>query len=452
MELVYLIIGLAVGLAIGYLFAAKNKSQQNSEIDLQEWEKLKSDLIKSEVIIEQYKTQIHQLNLNLNEEKSKFELSLQKERIRNEESNIELAEARKDLENLNEKLQNQKSEVEQLQDKFKIEFENIANKLLEEKSEKFAQQNKSSLDILLNPLKEKMEEFKTKVEETYIKGTQERSALVEQIKGLTKLNEQMREDANKLTKALKGDSKAQGNWGEVILERVLEKSGLSKGQEYQVQESFTDEHGKRYQPDIVVYLPEQKNIIIDSKVSLTAYERMVSAEDENEIEIQLKAHIRSIKEHMKGLSSKNYQNLYGINSPDFVLMFIPIEPAFSIAVQNDSELFNEALEKNIVLVSSSTLLATLRTVASIWKQEKTTKNTLEIARQAGDLYDKFVGFTDDLLNLGKRIQDAQKTYEDAMNKMVNGTGNLVRRVENIKKLGIQTSKNLNQKLIDRAEE
>ncbi len=271
----------------------------------------------------------------------------------------------------------------------------------------------------------------------------------EQINNLKELNQQITKEAGNLTKALKGDSKAQGNWGEYILESILEKSGLVKGREYVVQESITNEEGKRLQPDVVIKLPENKNIIIDSKVSLVAYERFIGSEEEDTASY-LKQHILSLRQHIKGLSDKNYQKLYSIGSLDFVLLFVPIEPAFSTAAQHDREIFNDAFEKNIVIVSPSTLIATLRTIASIWKQEHQNKNTMEIARQATALYEKFKGFTDDLIDLGQQLKKTQGAYEGAMNKLSTGSGNLVKKVEDFKKLGIKPAKNIDQRLLDRS--
>jgi len=351
----------------------------------------------------------------------------------------------------NQKIEDLKELIEKQEDKLKIEFENLASKILEENSKKFTEQNKTSLKDLLDPLGVKMKEFKEKVQETYVKGTRERSALTEQIKGLTELNMKMTQEANNLTSALKGDSKTQGDWGEFRLEMVLEKAGLVSGIHYTTQSSFTDEDGFAKRPDFIIKLPEDKNLIIDSKVSLTAYEAFCSSENKEEKEQHLKDHLKSIKNHIKDLNAKNYQKLYQINTPDYVLMFIPIEPAFIMAVQSDPELMGWAVEnKNIVLVATSTLLATLSMVSSIWKQEDQKKNVIEIARQSGALYDKFVGFSEDLIDVGKRMDSAKKSYEGAMNKLVEGKDNLVRKTENIKKLGAKTQKSIPSPLLDRA--
>jgi DNA recombination protein RmuC len=272
-----------------------------------------------------------------------------------------------------------------------------------------------------------------------------------EIKQLMSLNQLMHQDAQNLTKALKGDAKMQGNWGEFILESILEKSGLVKDREYIAQASISTEDGKRFQPDILINLPDGKCLVIDSKVSLVAYERYVSADDEMVKALSLKEHLQSVRSHIKGLSDKNYQNLYGAKSLDFVLLFVPIESAFALSVQNDAQLFNDAFERNIVIVSPSTLLATLRTVANIWRQENQNKNAIDIANKAGDMYDKFVGFVDDLIGLGNKMRDSQKAYEAAMNKLHQGTGNLVKRSEDLKKLGAKATKAIPQTLIDRSE-
>lgn len=357
-----------------------------------------------------------------------------------------------ELKNLNEKLEVQKKDVEELQEKFQVHFKNLANEILDEKTKKFTDQNKTNLSDILDPLKEKIVEFEKKVEQTNKESIERNSALKEQISGLKELNQQITKEAENLTKALKGESKSQGNWGEFILESILEKSGLIKGDQYEVQVSMTNEDGKRLQPDVIIKLPEQKNIIIDSKVSLTAYEKYVNAESEIERESELKSHLVSIRTHIKGLSEKNYQSIYEIGSLDFVLLFMPIEPAFGLAVQNDSELFNDAYEKNIVIVSPSTLIATLRTIANIWRQENQNRNALEIARQGGQLYDKFVAFTQDLIKVGKNLNTTTESYQEAMKKLSDGKDNLIRKTERIKELGAKTTKLMDQRLLERANE
>ncbi len=353
--------------------------------------------------------------------------------------------------NLEKRIEEKTEELATLQEKFTKDFELVANKILEEKSSKFTLQNQENLDKILKPFQEKIQSFEKKVDANQIATAERSSALREQIKNLTALNEQMSKEANNLTKALKGDNKTQGNWGELVLERVLEKSGLEKDREYFVQQSFTTEEGSRVLPDIVIHLPDNKRMIIDSKVSLSAYERFVNEEDDILRDQALKEHIASLKRHIVQLSDKNYQDLYQVESPDFVLLFIPIEPAFAIAINTDNQLYNQAFEKNIVIVTPSTLLATLRTIDSMWNNEKQQQNALEIATQAGRLYDQFVNLTDDLIKVGTQLRTVQGSYDTTMKKLT-GQGNLIKKVENLKKLGIKQKKHLNDKLLDRASE
>ncbi|WP_027138752.1 DNA recombination protein RmuC [Gaetbulibacter saemankumensis] len=394
---------------------------------------------------------------NFNQQSDNFKETISKiekerEDIRREKEflNSELARRNADFENLTQKNQEQKAEVEKLQEKFTKEFENLANKILDEKSEKFTLQNKENIKNILNPLQEKIKTFEEKVDTTQKESISMHSALKTQLEGLKELNQQITKEATNLTRALKGDSKMQGNWGELVLERVLEKSGLAKDREYFVQQSFTRDDGSRVLPDVVLHLPDSKKMIIDSKVSLVDYERMVNADDD-EKSTYLKSHINSIKKHIDQLSEKNYQNLYNIDSPDFVLMFIPIEPAFAVVVNEDNSIYNKAFEKNIVIVTPSTLLATLRTVDSMWTNEKQQQNAIEIATQAGRLYDSFVNLTEELIKVGNQITTVQRSYESAMVKLT-GKGNLVKRVENLKKLGAKATKSQNEKLLKRAEE
>jgi DNA recombination protein RmuC len=382
---------------------------------------------------------------------SEKEQEVAKERERANELDRQLAELNADYRNLKQKLDEQKSELAEMQEQLKVQFENLANKILEEKSEKFTKQNRENLDQLLKPLGENLESFKKKVQDTYDEENRQRATLKEQIRQMSELNEKMREDAKNLTKALKGDSKAQGNWGEVILERILERSGLTKGREYEVQQSATTEEGRRLQPDVVVHLPDEKYLIIDSKVSLTAYERFSSAEDDKEAEAAIKQHVTSIRAHVKGLSEKNYQQIHGDRSPDFVLLFVPIESAFGTALQADPNLYYEAFDRNIVIVSPSTLLATLATIDSVWKQEYQNKNALEIAQRGGALYDKFVLFVESLDEVGKRIEQTQKSYDEAKSRLSVGAGNVVRQVEMLRELGAKASKKLPEGFSDSEE-
>jgi len=391
-------------------------------------------------------------------ERDKADKLLQEERVRYDQAvanlNSELlaeknrmAKAEEAFKAQRERLSEQERSIQEIQQKFQLEFQNIANKLLDEKSQKFVETNKTHLDILLNPLKENIKAFEEKVDKVYNMEAAERNTLKGVISQLMELNKLISNEAQNLTKALKGDSKKQGNWGEVILERVLERSGLVKDHEYRMQVSLTSENGGRLQPDVIVDLPDDKHIIIDSKVSLVAYERLVSCETEEERKLYSKAHVESIRAHVNDLSSKNYHALYQVNSPDFVLLFVPIESSFSFAVQIDAELFSFAWEKRVVIVSPSTLLATLRTISSIWKQERQNKNVLEIARLSGTMYDKFVNFIIDMESIGKNIKQSQAAYDGAMNKLIEGNGSLSKTADKIKNLGAKATKQLDQKYI-----
>ncbi|RJQ78980.1 MAG: DNA recombination protein RmuC [Desulfobacteraceae bacterium] len=333
-------------------------------------------------------------------------------------------------------------------DQLKNEFQNLANRIFEEKSIKFADQNRTAVDHLLRPLHDQIGEFKRRVEDVYDKESRDRTALHAEIHHLKELNQRIGQEALNLTRALKGDSKARGNWGEVILERVLEASGLQKGREYDVQVCLRDEAGKRYQPDVLVRLPEGKHIIIDAKVSLKAYEAYYCCEDVQEKEQYLSAHIESMRTHIRMLSAKSYEALEGLCSLDFTLIFVPIEAAFLAAVEKDSSLFSEAFEKNILVVSPSTLLVTLRTIQNIWRHEYQNRNALEIAKKAGGLYDKFVGFVESLQEVGRQLEKAREAYQSAHSRLVDGKGNLVRRSQELRDLGVKAGKKLPLKLLD----
>ena len=353
-------------------------------------------------------------------------------------------------ENLQKLLDSQKEEITKMQEVAKTEFQNLANKILEEKTLKFTEQNQQNLKNILNPLQEKITDFEKKVENTHKESIDYHAALRQQIIGLKDLNVQMSKETVNLTKALKGDSKIQGNWGELVLERVLEKSGLEKGREYEIQKSFVTEEGNRVQPDVVINLPDGKKMIVDSKVSLTAYEKYINEDEEEQKSAFLKEHVNSLKRHVEQLGNKNYQHLYEMESPDFVLLFIPIEPAFAIALNEDTQLYNKAFEKNIVIVTPSTLLATLRTIDSMWTNQKQQDNAIEIARQAGALYDKFEGFVTDLVKIGKKMDEAKSEYEGAMNKLVDGKGNLITSVQKLKIMGAKAKKSLPDPILNRA--
>jgi DNA recombination protein RmuC len=342
----------------------------------------------------------------------------------------------------------QETYINELQQRFKVEFENIANRVLEDKSARFTAQNRANLDLIINPLKDNIKAFEEKVERVYKTESDERNVLKGVITQLMDQSKLISEEAGNLTRALKGDSKKQGNWGEVILERILERSGLVKDREYRLQVSLSNTDGNKLQPDVILDLPDDKHIVIDAKVSLLAYERLLSAENEIDREVFMKQHLLSIKTHIQGLSGKNYHELYQINSPDFVLLFMPIESSFGIAVQQDAELFNYAWDRKVVIVSPSTLLATLRTVASIWKQERQNRNVLEIARLSGSMYDKFVGFLSDMESIGKNIRQSQDAYDKALNKLSTGAGNLSSTSEKIRKLGAKATKQIDTKFLD----
>ncbi|MBE0424923.1 MAG: DNA recombination protein RmuC [Lutibacter sp.] len=432
-SVIIFILALLIGFIIGKLLTKSSLEKVTSELE-----------IRNKLLLEE--KQLNELNVN-KLVKEKNSLNEDKHQI-----DIRLAQKVSEFHNLEEKLQENKAEVEKLQEKFSKEFEILASKILEEKSVKFTEQNKENLKNILSPLQEKIQTFERKVEDTHKESIDYHAALRQQILGLKDLNLQMSKDTINLTKALKGDSKTQGNWGELVLERVLEKSGLEKDREYFVQQSFTNEEGKRILPDIVIHLPDGKKMVIDSKVSLTAYEQFVNSEDDFEKSQFLKEHVNSLKRHIEQLSEKRYEDIYKMESPDFVLLFIPIEPAFAVALNTDNQLYNKAFERNIVIVTPTTLLATLRTIDSMWNNEKQQRNAIEIARQAGALYDKFEGFIADLTNVGKKMDEAKAEYRGAMNKLFEGKGNLIVSVEKLKKMGAKSKKSLPQNIIERAED
>ncbi|TRZ73701.1 MAG: DNA recombination protein RmuC [Bacteroidetes bacterium] len=351
-----------------------------------------------------------------------------------------------------EDLQTKQAAIEASEEKLRIAFKNLANEILEEKTQKFTEQNRTKLEEILKPLGEKILSFEKKVEEAYHKESNERFSLVNEIKRLAELNQQISQEASNLTQALKGQSKTRGNWGEIILESILEKSGLVKDREYFVQQSYTNAEGKRLQPDVVVVYPGDRSVIIDSKVSLNAYERYASSEIKEEQDTALREHVQAIRNHVNDLSSKNYQDLYQIKSLDFVMMFLPIEPAYMLAMQNDPNLWSFAYDRRILLISPTNLIAALKMIVNLWRVEYTNKNAVEIARQSGELYDKFKGFVDDLEDIGKKINATRGSYDDAMNKLTTGKGNLLRRAEKIRELGAKTSKELPKNLLDKAGE
>ncbi len=425
--IIFLPIGFFIGKVISKLKHEKNTSTLSAEL-------------------------LAQKNENANKAATINSLQEDIEILRNENQaiTIQLTKKISDQEHLQSKLKEQKEEVKNLQEKFTQEFKLLASEILETNSNKFTKQNKENLDLLLNPLQKKIEDFEDKVEKSQKESIGMHSALKQQLEGLKDLNQQMSKEAINLTNALKGDSKAQGDWGEVQLEIILEKVGLKNGVHYSTQGGYRDEDDNLKKPDVIINLPDNKHLIVDSKVSLTAYEGYYSAENEVTKSENLKKHILSIRKHIKELGEKRYQDLYGIKAPDYVLMFVPIEAALLIALNENDKLYLEAFDKNVVLVTTSTLLATLSTVSSIWKQEDQKKNVMEIARQAGALYDKFAGFLEDLKGVGKKLDDAKKDYSSAMNKLVDGRGNLINSVEKIKQLGVKTKKSLPDAFLSRA--
>ena len=430
-SILFLIIGLVLGLVIGFLIKKGNQSGQLNDEDLAKMNELSTENTK-------LATRLENAGQVYKEQKEK------EEKLVAQNNDLIGLSAQLDTQNKNleEKLNEQKAEIVKIQEKFTLEFQNIANKLLKENSTEFAQSNQKRLDEILTPLKENIKAFEKKVEDKYDNELKERTSLIEQIKSLSELNLQMRTDAQNLTKALKGDTKTQGNWGEFILEKILESSGLRKGEQYETQFATSNDEGGRIYPDVVIKLPEDKHIVIDSKVSIVAYTNFLEAPTEEEQLICAKAHIVSVKAHINGLSEKNYTHAKGINSPDFVLMFLPSEPSFSFTLQSDQSIYNYAWDRKIVLVSPTTLLATLRTISSAWKQENQTKNAIEIAKQSGLLYDKFVGFLEDLDKIERGLSSAKVAYDGAVNKLKTGKGNLVGKVETLKVLGAKTTKNL----------
>ena len=424
MEIIYLPTGLLVGALAAWL-VFRSKFSATSLVDQERNKELQHQLseLKHEIISERNKVL---------------------------EANNSLAATEADYRNLQEKLQDQKKEMEALNEKFAAQFKNLANEIFEEKSRKFTEQNKSNIFDLLKPLGEKINEFEKKVEETHKDNISRNSALREQLENLQKLNVQMTREAENLTRALRGDTKTQGAWGEFILESILEKSGLEKDREYFIQETFTTVEG-RLRPDVIIRLPESKHVIIDSKVSLTAYNNFVNSDSEEDKLQYLKQHLVSIRQHLKLLGDKNYQQV-SESSLDFVIMFIPIEPAYILAIQSDKKLYEEALEKRIVFVSPTLLIPSLQLIKNTWKQEYQTRHVLDIANRAGMLYDKFVGFTEDLKTLGYQLVKSKETYDEAMRKLTSGSGNLVRNVEELKKLGAKANKRIDPNLLKRSED
>lgn len=380
--------------------------------------------------------------LHLNQQYAEIQQEVNTVRSKSDELLVKLAGSETENRNLLEKLSTQKTEIAEMQQQLTSEFRNLSNDILKQHSTEFTQSNQKNIGEILNPLKEKIKEFEDKVQRAYDQEGRDKVSLKTEIVHLLELNRKLSEDAENLTKALKGDVKKQGNWGEMILERVLERSGLVSGENYLREYSAINQRGENIRPDVVVKLPDNKHIIVDAKVSLIAYEAYVNSDDPTVKEKFLRQHIEALRNQIKILSEKGYQGSAMFDTPDFVLLFLPMESAFSIALQNDPELFGFAWDRKIVIVSPTTLLATLMTISAMWKQEKQTQNALEIARQGGALYDKFVAFIGDLDKMGLQMNQLQGAYAEARNKLSEGRGNLVVRVESLRKLGAKVSKKI----------
>lgn len=445
MEVLYLIIGLIAGIVAALLIynsLQKRLNSRNEEFAAQEKEILARSADKDKEL------GIANDRLFQNEKKIS-DLIAQLETVRDKSEKLQQDNVRLETEYFAslKKLEEQKGELEQMQTRLKADFENLATQILKRNTEDLSNYNRDRLEEVLKPFREKLQQLETNVTQTYEKSLKDTTALQTEVKQLYELSRKLGEEANNLTRALKGDVKKQGNWGEVILERILERSGLRKGYEYEVQTTATDNEGRVLRPDVIIHLPDKKHLIIDSKISLVAYEQLVNCDTDDDRKKFMKAHLESVRNHIKILSGKHYQHTGLLNSPDFVLLFVPIEASFSAAVQEDADLFNFAWDNKIVCVSPSTLLATLLTIAAMWKQENQTRNAMEIARQSGALYDKFVGFLDDLDKIGRSLDGAQAAYNEAIGKLKTGKGNLVSKAENIKKLGAKTGKTISGKYL-----
>lgn len=369
-----------------------------------------------------------------------------------EQIQFKLVEANTEVRTLRERLEAERQDSIQKQKESKEQVELIAQSIIQKGTKMLQSENQQNILTILEPFKNQLSKFEKEVQDTKLKDIEQYASMKEMVTSLSKQHAEMHSTAQNLVDALRGEQKVQGDWGEMALERILETSGLENGREYKTQDSFRDDQGNQMRPDVVVYLPEEKHIIIDSKVSLKAFERYINAENDADRKTALANHLLSIKTHIKQLGEKNYAHLEGISSPDFVLLFIPLESSFALAIREEPDLYQMAWDKKIVLVTPSTLLATLKTVSSIWKQEKQTKNAIEIATQAGRLYDKFLGFVSDMENIGKKQKDANDAYHLAMNKLKDGNGNLIRSAEKLKELGAKTKKDLDKKYLQDLDE
>jgi len=437
------IIGLLVGILLMLLFGRKKQHQETGLVN-----DLEIKLAVENERLENKTSQINELKEKVEQQESSY---YQQQKV-TEIDKVKIAELQTLLEDERKLTHEKIALLEKAEENMTTAFENISTRIIEEKSKKFTEQNKQNIGEILNPLREQLGDFRKKIEDVYDKETRDRVSLFNEITSLKSLNEQMSKDAINLTRALKGESKTRGNWGEVILQRVLEDSGLKNGREYEAQESYRDEHGKLFYPDVVVHLPDNKDVVIDSKISLNAYEKFCSSEDGEEQKQALTEHLNAIRTHVSDLEDKNYDELVKINSLDMVLMFVPIEPALMLAFEQDNNLYHDAFKRGIILVSPTTLHMTLRIIHNMWRYEYQNKNAQEIAKRAGDMYDKFVGFVDALEDVGDKLDKAQSAYQTAHNRLVDGKGNLVGRAEAIRKLGLQTNKKLDKAIVDRQSE
>lgn len=425
--------------------------EKNSRIGL-----LETELGNRDASIKEASERLNQLqkeSTELIKTRAELQTTLEQERNQNKQQTEQLQLQHDEIRALDQKrFEEQKADLDRQREELVVQFENIANKILEDKSKKFTDQNKTNLDALLKPLGEKIKDFEKKVEETYDKESKQRFSLEKEISNLRDLNTRIGQDAINLTNALKGQTKTQGNWGEQILETILQNAGMIKGQHYDVQVSINTDEGRRVQPDVILHLPEERHIVIDSKVNLTSYVRYCEMEDGPEREAELKKHIAAFRNHVAELSSKEYQDHYKLSSLEFVLMFVPLEPAFMLALQADESIYDFAYQKRISIVTPSTLHAAVHTVSNIWRQDSQNKNAMKIADEAGKLFDKFVAFTNDLEDIGTKLTATQKSFDSAHNKLISGKGNLIGRVENIRLLGAKASKRLTAKLLDSSDD
>jgi DNA recombination protein RmuC len=438
--IIFAVINLVLVVLLFLKFRSTGNASSESSSEVPEWAEVQIKELKSEA-------------LNTSESLKEAKEALSEEQVKSAQTisslQAKLEAAQEKIKEQQENFAAQREQAKADKESMANEFKVLAEKILDEKTKQFKTTNSEELDKLLAPFKQKLTDFETTVKENHKEELKNSGALMENIKALKNMNDQLTAEASGLAKALRGDTKKQGNWGEFVLERALEMSGLTKNQEFFVQNSETTADGRRLQPDVIIQLPEDKKIIVDSKVSLVSWEAYANTEEEDSKK-HMKSLIASIQTHIKQLSEKDYPQLYDGATPEFVLLFIPIEAAFMEATKFDGTLYELAFSKKIILVSTSTLLATLKTIAMAWRQEKQTRNVIEIADAGGKLYDKFVGLSEDLLKLGDQFNTAQKTYESSMNKMVDGRGNLITQVERLKKLGSKTKKELDSRMIERA--